>query len=687
MSGTEKPLRRRALVIGNAKYGPRRNLYTPVNDAKAVFGVLREIGFECLRLDKKVPIDLDREQFNTAVNTFVDIVSKDKPDVALFYYTGHGLQIGGGNYLVPTGIETDNLTVGQVQRNLVSLDKIISWLGEGIAEGERQVVVIVGSCRKSKITDEISKAAGGKELFAPTVFKSAGFYLAFSTQPGQLALDFLKDANGEKAPKGPFASALLNHIRTTGLEIDGVFRRVCADVVKATSTEHSQFVQVPWSSSSLFPGLCLAVDGLGETPNPKEPNSPFPSDDLLDTERQEERSHVLTDDLFREHNRVLDDITKGMSTIRTDVDQLKLKQEANIVRFETILASQADQQGALRRMDQRISELVANIAELKAKQEDDIAHIESVLNNTYATEQGKFLTEIGERLPALSTELRQLGETLRADIARVESALAREKAKRENSLQITVGNCVTNVVRLIVPGHGLDEQFQDIPEGPQMVVVPAGNLKMGYGSARRRFKGSWREERAIEISKPFAVGRFAVTFAEWDAANLPHKPGDHQNWGRGKRPVINVSWEDAKSYVAWLSKRTCKTYRLLSEAEWEYCCRAGTNTAFAFGDTITQQQAQFSAYQTAEVGTFSPNAWGLHDMHGNVWEWCEDNWHPDYEGAPNDGSMWPGGDTSLRVLRGGSWSNYPLNLRSSIRFKYRPTDRFNFVGFRVARAL
>jgi formylglycine-generating enzyme required for sulfatase activity len=158
--------------------------------------------------------------------------------------------------------------------------------------------------------------------------------------------------------------------------------------------------------------------------------------------------------------------------------------------------------------------------------------------------------------------------------------------------------------------------------------------------------------------------------------------------------VINVSWEDAQAYVGWLSQRTGKTYRLLSEAEWEYACRAGTTTRYAFGDSITKQQAQFSerglgdAKRTVEVGTFAPNAWGLYDMHGNVWEWCADNWHPDYKTAPQDGSIWAGGDQSLRILRGGSWDrNNPVMLRSAGRSGGRPSDRDLNVGFRVARTL
>ena len=156
--------------------------------------------------------------------------------------------------------------------------------------------------------------------------------------------------------------------------------------------------------------------------------------------------------------------------------------------------------------------------------------------------------------------------------------------------------------------------------------------------------------------------------------------------------MIDVSWDDAKEYVGWLSRKTGKSYRLLSEAEWEYAARAGTTTQYAFGDTIRKSQAQYSegslssAGRTVEVGSFPANRFGLHDMHGNVWEWVEDAWHSSYQGAPADGSVWQGGDVSLRVLRGGAWSLQPDVLRSAFRFRHPSLRLYNF-GFRLARTL
>jgi formylglycine-generating enzyme required for sulfatase activity len=270
------------------------------------------------------------------------------------------------------------------------------------------------------------------------------------------------------------------------------------------------------------------------------------------------------------------------------------------------------------------------------------------------------------------------------------SSASNEATRYQTNEPINIAAAITYGVSdgRFEPGAGRTQWFKDIEVGPEMVIAPAGAFTMG--------SYEYEDEtplRKVTFSSPFAVGRFAVTFAEWDVAGLVHKPGD-QGWARGRRPVINVSWKDARAYAAWLSRQTSKDYRLLSEAEWEFCCRAGTTTRYTFGDSITHQQGQFSvrewgdAKKTAEVGSFQSNPWGLYDTHGNVWEWCEDNWHPNYSGAPQDGSVWQGGDASQRVLRGGSWSNFNADyLRSAGRLRNQQDKRDYCFGFRLARTL
>jgi formylglycine-generating enzyme required for sulfatase activity len=238
--------------------------------------------------------------------------------------------------------------------------------------------------------------------------------------------------------------------------------------------------------------------------------------------------------------------------------------------------------------------------------------------------------------------------------------------------------------------------FRDAPFTPDLVMLPAGEFMMGSPDGEEGGDEEERPQHRVTIGQLFALGRFPVTFAEYDRfceAKRREKPGD-EGWGRGRRPVINVRWEDARAYMAWLSQETGRAYRLPSEAEWEYACRAGTTTRYSFGDAITPRDANYydsGLGLTSEVGTYPSNHWGLHDMHGNVWEWVEDDWHENYRGAPTDGSAWkgPGSSSSPRlcVLRGGSWSGDSRLCRSAFRYGYRTVARNGSVGFRVARTL
>ena len=230
-----------------------------------------------------------------------------------------------------------------------------------------------------------------------------------------------------------------------------------------------------------------------------------------------------------------------------------------------------------------------------------------------------------------------------------------------------------------------------------MVVVPAGKFMMGSPESEEDRFDDEGPQHEVTIAKPFAVGRTEVTFAEWDAcvaAGACAKASD-ASWGRGNQPVFNVTWDDAQKYIAWLSRLTGKRYRLLTEAEWEYAARAGATTAYSWGDEIGRGNAncggcgsKWDTHQPAPVGWFKPNAFGLYDMHGNVEEWVEDAWHESYEGAPVDGSPWlQGGDTSRRVVRGGSWVDLPQFLRAAVRFRNTSGVRYNDLGFRLARTL
>ena len=255
--------------------------------------------------------------------------------------------------------------------------------------------------------------------------------------------------------------------------------------------------------------------------------------------------------------------------------------------------------------------------------------------------------------------------------------------------------------------------------GPALVPIPAGRFQMGSPDHERRIamaagaQKNWlaREtpQHWVGIERPFAMGRYPVTVGEWRAFVLATgwQPNGEVDWAApgfpqsDEHPVVGVTWFDAQKYLQWLSAATGRHYRLPSEAEWEYACRAGTHTAFSFGDTISPELANYDGsftynggpageYRrgTTAAGMFPPNPWGLYDMHGNVWEWVQDVVHENYEGAPNDGSAWEhGGDQARRILRGGSWLYNPRYLRSALRNGFSAVLSNDIVGLRVVREL
>ena len=228
----------------------------------------------------------------------------------------------------------------------------------------------------------------------------------------------------------------------------------------------------------------------------------------------------------------------------------------------------------------------------------------------------------------------------------------------------------------------------------ELVRIPAGESLMGSPESEEDRHASESPQHRVHFREPFYLGKYPVTQAQWRAVmrDNPARFKGHD------RPVERVSWDQCRQFCEKLKKRVGRETRLPSEAEWEYACRAGTTTPFYFGDTISTDQANYDGNytysrgsegvyreETTTVGTFPANAFGLFDMHGNVWEWCADAWHDDYRGAPSDGSAWAvGGDEGSRVLRGGSWYGSPGLCRAAVRYRYTPDYRYSNVGFRVS---
>ena len=235
------------------------------------------------------------------------------------------------------------------------------------------------------------------------------------------------------------------------------------------------------------------------------------------------------------------------------------------------------------------------------------------------------------------------------------------------------------------------DKLKDGSLGPKMVWMPTGQFRMGNLSGKG--EKNERPVHKVTISQPFAMGQTEVSFDEYDqfAKATQRSLPDDKQWGRRNRPVINVSWKDAVAYAEWLSKQTGKPYRLPTEAEWEYTARAGTKTDYWWGNDIGNNRANcdgcgspWDNQQTAPVGSFKPNAWGLYDTAGNVWEWVQDCWNGSYAGAPDNGAAWQTGECAYRVLRGGSWIDFGRYVRSAGRIRDEPDDGDDGIGFRLA---
>ena len=269
---------------------------------------------------------------------------------------------------------------------------------------------------------------------------------------------------------------------------------------------------------------------------------------------------------------------------------------------------------------------------------------------------------------------------------------------------------------------GDTQKFKDCAQCPEMVVVPAGSFMMGSPQDEPKRANEHEDQVRVSITKPFAVGVFAVTRGEFAAfaSATKHNPDggcyvrtgtewkEHpdRSWRSpgfaqdDRHPVTCVNWNDAKAYVSWLSFKTGKTYRLLSEAEREYVTRAGTNTPFWMGSSVSPDQANYKGNETyaqgkkgrwpqktVRVDSFRPNPWGLYNVHGNVWDWTEDCWNDKNNGNPSDGSARTTGDCDNRIVRGGAWAYGPDHLRAAFRYWNQPHNRNSGQSFRVARTL
>lgn len=628
--------KRVALVIGNAKYRYGSALANPHKDAETIAGVLERLGFALTRSsatpEQGWHTDLDLISMKRLIADFS--IAAEQADMVVVYFAGHGMEIDGQNYLLPIDAELEH--VRRVRAETASLQEIV----DDVADAKTLPLIILDACRDNPFLSRMRGLDQGRSFRSGLAdVKSAGnLYVAYAARQGAKALD------GPLGGNSPFAKALAEHLETPDVDI-----RILMGHVRDAVRDATKHVQFPHVYGSLGGGtICLKRSADSMPPQAEAGVMTVP---------------VATHSLEwskAEWERIRD--TGDIAWMRRFADHAHPYYAAEARERARVLEAEAE---ASQRQAQEHARRKAESERLARQQEQD---------------------------------------DRRAGIVRV--AVGPGGGRDE--------------IRPIKAGSGVS--FRDIGIGPEMLIVPAGEFLMGSPDDEPERGATESPRHKVIIPRPFAVGRHAITRGEfaafvnasghkteggayvWDGGNVkldPAKswrdPGFAQD---DSHPVVCVNWDDAQAYAKWLKESTEKDCRLLSEAEWEYAARAGRETPFWWGSSITPDQANYDGnysyaggkkgewrQKTVPVKSFEANPWGLYQVHGNAWEWCEDCWNGNYNGAPEDGSVWTAGDCGRRVLRGGSWNYDPWFLRAAFRVGDATGSRFDFTGFRLARTL
>ena len=715
IAGTSTAAERVALVIGNGAYQHTVPLRNPRNDAGAVARQLRNLGFEVIE-----GLDLDEAAFEARLREFSRAAAN--AETTLFFYAGHGLQVDGQNYLVPVDAE-------------LAEEVDLRWdavpLGNVIAEMRSEVnLVFLDACRDNPLARNLAGSMGSSRSAAVgrglgRVESVSGTLIAYATQPGNVA----DDGDGENSP---FTAALVANLAAPGLSVNDLMTSVTDAVATRTNGR-----QQPWTHSSLRkPFYFNPVDAPQAAQSAAVGAAmdavPAASGAVPGTLALEETARAAYEAAERLH------VVEGYEAVvkrfdgsiyadlaRAQIGKLRegtQPQEPASLAAAPATAPEAASSAVPASPGPDALELALGLERPERRRIQsglaslgfDPGPVDGLFGRGTRGAIGRLQASFGlEATGFLDAEIAK--DLLAAGDTADDAAFARARAAgTPEAYAAYLGSHPAGrhaaEARLLLAEAEESERlrpgsvFRDCSDCPEMVVVPAGSFGMGSPPGEENRYDNEGPVHRVEIRKPFAVGKYEVTFAEWDACVSAgdcggYRPGD-RGWGRGRRPVVNVNWEDAKSYVSWLSRKSGEAYRLLSESEWEYAARAGTTGPFHFGSTISTDQANYDgalAYgsggkgvyrgKTVLAGSFPANGFNLHDMHGNVWEWVEDCWNDSYAGAPSDGSVWTSGDCSARVLRGGSWIFEPRFVRSAYRGWSSTGSRYGNFGFRVARIL
>ncbi len=619
-----------ALVIGNSAY-PDMPLTNPKNDAQDVAQTFEDMGFIVIKV-----LDADKEQMAMAIDDFAKKIQN--ANAAVFYYSGHGMQVNGQNYLIPIGRtpSTQITEAKQVPYRAVNAGEVMTEMENAHVNFS---LIVLDACRNNPIGGTRGKLKGLASIDAP-----AGSLVMYSTKAGDVALD------GE-GRNSPFTTAFLEAIKTPGLDVNLLPSRITQKVRQLTGNRQTpgSYVQIT-QSFTFVPAytdqeLVQLKNSLSELEYKKAKQQQEQNKEDAELARKKAEIEALEKQIADMKNETggetdLDkmlEIMKKKEKQKAELEEMKRQAEIERIKREQELAA----------MNQKKYD--ENIAKY-----DKIAASE-VMQDMKPAAWNSVLTNLG--LPKNSIPL---GDKL---------ALCKK-----------LGIIFDGDFTLPVAGMNI-----------KMRAIQGGTFQMGSND------GDSDENPIHTVTVgSFAMMKYEVTFAEYDAfcdATGRSKPDD-EGWGRGNRPVINVSWNDAVAYAEWLSQQTGQTWRLPTEAEWEYAARGGVETLHATsqlyaGSNNIDEVAWYwgnSGSKTHPVGQKKPNELGIYDMSGNVWEWCQDVYNSNfYEQSQNSTNPIYEGKGTGRVRRGGSWYNDADGCRSANRYYVAPAGRGGSVGFRLCR--
>ena len=649
-----------ALVITNQAYTQSGARLTNTHrDGDVVKAALEKVGF-------KVWVAKDTTNERALLETVaqhVQRLAEAGPDaVGFFYYSGHGAadRPNGENFLIPTDVPLTH--VAQLPLLAVRLEKITSTL----ATAGRMSFVVFDACRN------VPLQRADKDLafkgFAP-VREQRGLLVAFATDPGNVAVD-----------QSVYAKALADEIVKPGLEAGQVFRAVTRRVLKDTQDKQSpEYLDKRLSDFHFAAAVSVAdreVAALREQ--------------LARLESELKRQQQTGAGTAKEMSSLKEALAKSDAELKRREEEQKTQQVTIAAPPPKSPVATPSKRTKAKPEEAQQAALAPPLAQAEARSAKAVFASTCTACHRSPESLGKDRSTtafLRQHYAASDAEAAALAKYI-SDLASASRPVANVAPQPRSSVRHCDGveALVANEKRCLKP----KDVFKDCDTCPEMVVVPAGEFMMGSEKNPNE-----KPVHKVTIAKPFAVGKFEVTFAEWDACiserGCKHTPDD-RNWGRGDRPVMRVSWDDiTNEYLPWLSRKTGNAYRLLTEAEWEYAARAGSRSKYSWGDEIGKNHAncdgcgsQWDTKQTAPIGSFQANRFGLYDMHGNVWEWVADCYKDSYANAPSDGRGAPDVPGCSRVIRGGSWSDGPGNQRYG---GYTPGTRGEELGFRLARTL